>query len=731
MRLLILTSCTGEKKYKPENQLNQNDFKNIGTDEFLVREKFLNKFCAPAIEMYTGQQHRLLRKGIGKMRGVCQDTTFDIKVVSAGYGLLNEDTSIVPYEMTFNGMKVKELSAWATFLKLPQNTLAALSGYDLIFFLLGKEYIRAIDLPKTLDIHGTCIFFTGKGSLPYLPTGSNIYTVFLGNKDAKRMGAGLVALKGKVLDIIGEHIHQQGELFLKDALKSPKYLIEFINNYEKPNRSETTPSKEQRTKQPKPPDPNAALKADYDSRVITLTDSWKNKPHRTKMRYFIPEWDDLVDPDYDFLTDTHPDGTGDGYEYAHYAHQIYDGPPYDGILISKVIVEAKKSKKAILEKLGVHRYLRVPREFPIMGDCGAFGYLMEEEPPYETIEILNYYQNLDFDFGVSIDHLIVKGVLKRDVHYLIDKDGGQKEIPKEEYEKLKDSGTAKEIKSLKRQLKLFDEGPCLFKKEILDENERSRRYEITVNNARDFIEGHRKGGYRFVPIGAVQGWSPESYAEAVNEYQKMGYTYMALGSLVRTPTKGILAVLREVNKILKPGVGLHLFGVARPDALEEMQHLGVTSIDSASFLRRAWLGASSNYFTPSERYAAIRIPQAEKSPRAKKMVREGKISLEKVKILEEKCLKLIRAYDKDQADIEDVFKAVMTYDDLMGGNRNGHDKLIRKTLEDRPWQKCDCKICRDKGVEVIIFRGNNRNRRRGFHNTKFFYDQFCHMFGEH
>jgi hypothetical protein len=25
------------------------------------------------------------------------------------------------------------------------------------------------------------------------------------------------------------------------------------------------------------------------------------------------------------------------------------------------------------------------------------------------------------------------------------------------------------------------------------------------------------------------------------------------------------------------------------------------------------------------------------------------------------------------------------------------------------------------GVEIIIFRGNNRNRRRGFHNTYVFY----------
>lgn len=31
---------------------------------------------------------------------------------------------------------------------------------------------------------------------------------------------------------------------------------------------------------------------------------------------------------------------------------------------------------------------------------------------------------------------------------------------------------------------------------------------------------------------------------------------------------------------------------------------------------------------------------------------------------------------------------------------------------------------RGLGVEVILFRGNDRNRRRGFHNTYVFYQRF-------
>ena len=41
---------------------------------------------------------------------------------------------------------------------------------------------------------------------------------------------------------------------------------------------------------------------------------------------------------------------------------------------------------------------------------------------------------------------------------------------------------------------------------------------------------------------------------------------------------------------------------------------------------------------------------------------------------------------------------------------------ITPMLKKQPWKNCDCKICNEIGIEVAIFRGNNRNRRRGVHN---------------
>jgi hypothetical protein len=41
---------------------------------------------------------------------------------------------------------------------------------------------------------------------------------------------------------------------------------------------------------------------------------------------------------------------------------------------------------------------------------------------------------------------------------------------------------------------------------------------------------------------------------------------------------------------------------------------------------------------------------------------------------------------------------------------------LERTLKDRPWMSCLCPICKQLSIEVVVFRGNNRNRRRGFHN---------------
>ena len=41
-----------------------------------------------------------------------------------------------------------------------------------------------------------------------------------------------------------------------------------------------------------------------------------------------------------------------------------------------------------------------------MGDCGAFNYINDDVPPYTPDEVIDFYDECGFDFGISIDHVI-------------------------------------------------------------------------------------------------------------------------------------------------------------------------------------------------------------------------------------------------------------------------------------------------------------------------------------
>ena len=185
-----------------------------------------------------------------------------------------------------------------------------------------------------------------------------------------------------------------------------------------------------------------------------------------------------------------------------------------------------------------------------------------------------------------------------------------------------------------------------------------------------------------------------------------------------------------IKDLLGKNIRVHLFGVARLNAVEGLMRLGVTSFDSASYLRRAWLGAGSNYILPGGKgYAALRVPQWDRSPRSRSILEGGYMSEEELRNMDAACMDLIRMYDREEADIDEVLEAVLWYDSIMGDDRD-HADAYRKTLQDRPWKKCPCAICREAGVEVIVFRGNNRNRRRGFHNTHVFYNELQQVIRE-
>lgn len=679
-RILVVTSCTGEKCFKPETPLTLEDFQD--EKRLKEREAALSEFAKPAAQMYTGRQHLFVMEGVRILRETFGKDIVDVAILSAGYGLISEDRSIVPYEVTFRTMKVAEIDRWSHFLGIQRDFEEKVRGYDLVFILLGEDYLRALSLSVKTSKKQTLVFLASNRSKRYISVEEAKTIVLpLSNQEAKQFRCGLVALKGFLFQGFAKKAAKQQD-WLQQVCDRPHILTTyFIQSSEIQLELPINISPKKTSKKKKS---QKKFKQYAKDEVIPIPENIPVAANwNLEMKYFIPDWDDRVDPNYDFLTDTLT-ANRDSYSDDVYAHEIYrNRPNYDGVLVSKIVVEKNKKNKAYLDRIGIHKFLRFKGE--IMGDCGAFGYIKQETPPFETNEILDYYHRLGFDYGVSIDHLIV--------------------------------------------------GP------FAEPGIREMRYELTLDNAFDFIQGHQQNHYKFTPIAAVQGWSPESYASAVSKVIKMGYSYIALGGLARAQTGEILEILKAVSPCLKPDTRLHLFGVARLNAIAAFRHLGVTSFDSAAPLRKAWLDSDENYHTKEKQYAAVRLPEVKKSNlRIKRIVEAGIADLETLAALEAEAIEAMRQFDVGNLSVEATLEKILAYDDLLELPRKGkvkpehqarrhakHESLYRELLLEQPWKKCDCEICQEIGVEVVIFRNNNRNRRRGFHNTYVFYNQFIDL----
>lgn len=415
------------------------------------------------------------------------------------------------------------------------------------------------------------------------------------------------------------------------------------------------------------------------------------------MKFLYSDTHDYVDPNYDFFTDSSPRDR-ERYWHDQYAHEIMDVAPYDGLLVamsavrqadgvasSKVRYSTAEEQRLLRE--GARRFLRFDgpkhRDLMLMGDCGAFAYVEHREPAYSPTEVVDFYLDAEFTHGVSPDHVIFSCDLQNP---------SSSEVP----------------------------------------TDTVYRYEITLENARTFLKLVRDEGNLFEPVGAVQGWSPRSMAEASAALVKMGYKYLAIGGLVPLKVDAIKQVLQTIRDKIGPETKMHLLGFAKADHIGEFTGYGITSFDSTSPLIRAFKDEKSNYYMDNGRggldyYTAIRVPQALDNPRLMQGVKRGLFNAEDLQAREQRTLRLLREFDQGKREIEETLDAIMDYSQFLvrgdGTSEASQNRAlastrtrIERTLQDRPWKYCDCAICRDVGVEVIIFRGSNRNKRRGFHN---------------
>lgn len=364
-KLLVVTSCTGEKKTQPENRLIQTDF----ADKKILsrRERELAAFRCAAGEMYTGMQHLRLMEGIQALRKRFGEDFVDLYIVSAGYGLISENELIAPYEVTFNTMSPAAISEWSRRIGIHKDLDALIPRYDLVLFLLGDKYLRAIELPfERATAEQKLVFFASGTSKKLIPGGAPYYIAEVGREEAKSFGYGLVGLKGYLFKLLAQDAAAGESSLFEKIGKDPGCILPLLDKHRRPceppwDQTTLFPAEEPQKEPVKKAEAGSGKRPEL---YIPETEYAANySPH---VKYFIPEWDDRVDPDYDFLTDRATEGR-DPYSHDVYAHEIYAEPNYDGVLISKIIVEKNKTKKARIEEMGVHKFIRFDNDRPIMG----------------------------------------------------------------------------------------------------------------------------------------------------------------------------------------------------------------------------------------------------------------------------------------------------------------------------------------------------------------------------
>ncbi len=407
------------------------------------------------------------------------------------------------------------------------------------------------------------------------------------------------------------------------------------------------------------------------------------------MKYYLPDSQDLVDPSFDFKKETrsldrvrHRDDR--------YAHEMFGQRVFDGILVSKAAVDSVSGGSARytgpqrrrFDRLGVKPFFRANDhawgKLRFMGDCGAFSYVKDDVPPYTVDEVIDFYVRGQFDLGVSVDHVILAYEPKWDLRV-----NGQAAVPPE-------------IKS---------------------------RQQVTLELARKFLSTCKRQSVGFTPVGVAQGWSPKSYAFAVKALQKIGYEYIAIGGVVPLKTDKLVQVLQTIDEVRLPSTKLHLLGVTRLERISDFRRFGVVSFDSTSPLRRAWMDNKVNYFTPDDAYTALRVPQVDGNVKLQKAIRAGLIKHDLAHAAEQKCMRLLEEYDQGRRrSAKSVLQALLDYEAIHspeGDRRDAYERM----LTDRPWKQCKCEICVQLGHHVAMFRGAERNRRRGFHNVHVFYNR--------
>ena len=181
---------------------------------------------------YEGLQHKYVLDGIRAIRDTLGAESIDLNIISAKYGLLDELDLVEPYNITFNDMKHDEIIRTARELDIHRDMQRKITDYDMIFYLLGLDYLKALELPFLRDglinhlflisPQGKSIIekFTHDRKKGHSDHRDNYFTFNSGSQLGIDLGVQNIALKGYIFKMFGKYLKEEGTHKAKVIIRS-------------------------------------------------------------------------------------------------------------------------------------------------------------------------------------------------------------------------------------------------------------------------------------------------------------------------------------------------------------------------------------------------------------------------------------------------------------------------------------------------------------------------------
>ena len=206
MRVLVVGSCGKKKLHTSPKQPKCQDI--IGIHGIKHWKRKLQSLCVPARDMYTGPQNNELVKAVDLLRTI-SNVEVQLVIISAGFGLLEEDDLVPPYDCSFTTMKMSEIRKQSEELELqPSFTRLIANRFDIIYLALGKRYLTALgnDIPSLLKTPTVSFHELKSDYVIRIPCAAETVKAF--SKRGYKIH-GVVGFKGDLLRILVQYSLEQ------------------------------------------------------------------------------------------------------------------------------------------------------------------------------------------------------------------------------------------------------------------------------------------------------------------------------------------------------------------------------------------------------------------------------------------------------------------------------------------------------------------------------------------